>query len=234
MEVIGALILFFSWITSNTIARRYDSMAKGVAAARSTNRLYRTLGAIANSTHGIATLVWQVRNTAERNQRDERTPLAAEIEYMRERFQSTRPSARQVHELAEFLAWNIELAEGVPDDESLGQNAMDMFQAAEELRDQVEEREAAAISELENSRAFVRPEQFEAIPAYAEFWKSEALPEIPGLYKQGIDIANQLERRSLDALDRARKQARIAQRAALVLYAVGTLLILWARLPFPS
>jgi hypothetical protein len=231
MEAIGALVIFFSWIVTNALTQRYNSLKQSLESVQGTFRLYNTLHELRSMINSLALEVIQglpkglnaTRFRAGRHHIDD-------VEAMRENFCLERVSAHQVRELLDFMTQTHGLAKTIGNDTTTSKEVLNQLLEVQELRDRLKELEIHAEEELAQSNSFENKKRFSAIPAYIRFYKQEVLPRVPEFYARIVELSNIAQAKGQEALRRASQHARIARFASLVLYATGTLLIVSSKL----
>ena len=231
MEVLGAMIIFFSWVVTNALTQRYVNLKLSLESSQRSFRLYNTLHELRSMINSLGLEIIQglpkgidaTRFRAGRHHIDD-------VEAMRETFCVERVSAHQVRELIDFIFQTIELADTVRKDSHTSKEIQQELLAVEECRDELQKLESEAETELGRSNSFESHNEFIAIPAYVKFFRDQVLPRVPEFYRRIVELSNQTQEQARMALKRAQLQARVAKYASLALYAAGSLLILTSKL----
>jgi hypothetical protein len=227
ISVAGALVIFFSWAITNTLAQRYSRLKQSVETAESTFRLYTTLYELRGTLHAITQETLYGREAAERSRGDDpgQDPQRAERSRLRRQFSLARLSARQIDELAAFSGQTLEYSNGVGGTSGTAQRIMrvnrEIFAMYEQLRelDEAAERAdrtpTAGLAELRS-----------AVERYDRFVRDNAERTVPGFYQAIVSALNTRRDEGRQQLALARRRSGLATRTALLLYFVGSVLAL--------
>ncbi len=105
MEMIGAFIIFFSWMITNALTQRYNSLKTSVESAQRNFRLYDTLHELRSM---INSLAMEVIQGLPKGRNASRFRAGAhhiqDVDEMRENFCNQAVSAHQVRELLDFMS----------------------------------------------------------------------------------------------------------------------------------
>jgi hypothetical protein len=226
ISVAGALIIFFSWAITNTLVMRYNRIKAATESAQSTFRLYTTLHEQRNQLNSIAMEVIQ-RSEAGMNASifgAGRTgdPLLNEA---RQQYSRDRLSAHQVKELMEFTAEAYSLSRAVGKSSPTSQTIQNILEEVEPVYRKLTEFDRNAARAC-NDQKLSAAEIMRTVKAYSDYYRSEALPQVPGFYQRIVDASNIRRKEASDHLDSAKSQAQRASRAAVILYILGSVLAL--------
>lgn len=233
LSVIGALIIFFSWAVTNTLGQRYSRLKQSVEAADNTFRLYTELHELRASLNSVAMEAVYAREAAERSAREgaeqrrngPENREKAEILDLRRRYSHTQLAAHQIKELMDFASQTLEYSSsvGTKTDTAAKIRALndEIYAVYAEVRDLDR---AAEIANGTPSPAL--PPLKIAIVAYVDHVRRQAIPRVASLYKAIVDSSNQRHDEGRNELARSKRNAARASSTALVLYAIGSALVL--------
>src|SRR5438046_10649475 len=93
ISTLGALIIFFSWVVTNTLGQKYGRVKSSVESGQSTFRLYTTFNELRGSLNSLAMEVLQFKNDTEARISAPEKETESEVDVARESFSLTRISA---------------------------------------------------------------------------------------------------------------------------------------------
>jgi hypothetical protein len=199
-------------------------MKQSVETAESTFRLYSTLHESRDQINSVAMETVYVRNKLDQDARITNSQLP-DIKRMRSEYDQARRSARQIRELMDFTVQTVDFSAGVGTDtkaaRSINVIAGDISKRYEEVRKRDRAAEAQA-SQEDPDVSKLGP----LIEEYVRYVRSEAIPRVRGFFEQITEVSNKRREEGRAQLTRARRNATWASRTALILYIVGSILVL--------
>lgn len=224
ISVIGALIIFFSWIVTNTLGQRYSRLKQSVETADSNFRLYTSLHELRDSLNSVARETIYAREAAERNLRSANDAEESELRVLRRNYSLTQMSAHQIKELMDFAVQTIDYSSSVG-------TATDTSQKIETLKDEIyrvyaKARDLDRAVEIANGPSPSLPSLLQALELYTAYVRNDAIPRVGKLYEGIVDLSNKRHEEGREELAQAKRNAGIAANAALALYLVGSSLAL--------
>lgn len=191
MEAIGGIIIFFSWVLTNTFHQNYMDLKKSLDSAKGTFRLYNTLHELRAMINSVAAEVIQRHpNENEASRFISGKHSNADIEGIKHEFSRTYLSAQQVKELMAFTTEVHALSIATDDASSTHKKIQNIMNQVGELTQRHRQFEQAAENELNRSNTFTDVSQFEAINTYIEVYKREILPQVPKFYTEIAGLSN--------------------------------------------
>ena len=231
MEAIGGIIIFFSWVLTNTFHQNYKDLKQSLESANGTFRLYNTLHELRGMINSVAAEI------IKRNPNDEDASrfkagkhFNEDIESIRADFSMTYLNAQQVKELMAFTAEVNALSLATDDNSATHDKIQKTIREVGELLERHRRLEQAAENEMNISNDFTDPSQFKAIPTYITTYKKEILPKVPGHYSQIVELSNSRSEETSQRLSKLKKRAKWIRYASIIAYIIGTLLIIWSKL----
>jgi len=225
ITVVGALILFFSWVVTNTFGVRYTRLKQSVENAESTFRLYQTLHGLRDQMNSLALEVVQRRDTPDASRFRSGQTGNIEVDAAREKFDLTRLSAHQIKELNDFTGEMSEFSRAVGSDTPASRDVTRLAVEVSELSKNVREKERL-VEELSLNVSADPSQVRSAIDDYVNYVRSTAIPEMPKLFPEAVEASNVRRAEGAEQLARAKANAQRANRTATILYVLGTLLVL--------
>lgn len=225
ISVVGALILFFSWVITNTFGVRYTRLKQSVENAESTFRLYQTLHGLRDQLNSLAMEVVHGRKAADASRFRSGQTGNTEFDAARERFDLTRLSAHQITELNDFAGEMSEFSRAVGSDTSASADIIRIAVEVSEISTKVREKERR-VEELSLSDSSDPSDMRKAIDDYVDYVRNAAIPKMPELFRQAVEASNTRRREGAHQLALAKTNAQRASRVATALYIAGTLLVL--------
>lgn len=226
ISVVGALIIFFSWVITNTFGQRYTRVKAATESAQSTFRLYTTLHEQRNQLNSLAMEVIQ-RSEAGMGASifsagKTTNPVLNEA---RKQFSRDRLSAHQISELMDFTSEVNALSRAVGNEtltsQAIRQILRDVDPIYQKLRT-LETGAEVAINDPDRS-----PEEvMRAVEAYSNYFRLEALPKVPALYQRIVEASNARNREADSRLASAKLLAERSESFAIWIYAIGSILAL--------
>ena len=226
ISVVGALVIFFSWVVTNTLGQRYSRVKTATESAQSTFRLYTTLHEQRNQLNSLAMEVIQ------RGQSGMDASIFSsgrisnpELKQARKQFSLDRLSAHQVKELMDFAAEADALSRAVGNISETSKKIQQILRELDPIYQELTMRERSA------ENAINSPDQppvavMRAVQDYSDYYRLKALPEVPTLYQRVVDAANARQREAVEQLAEAKARADRSSDLAIWLYAIGSLLAL--------
>ena len=223
-SVVGALIIFFSWAVTNTLAQRYTRLKQSVETAEGTFRLYTTLHELRNQQNSLVMEILQIKEEVSRNRQSAQRSNTERHDVLNE-YNRTWLSAHQIKELMDFTAQTSDFSNAV------GTNTQTTHDI-ERIRGDVWELYSAVLQRERLAEAQRREEQPDlrtlrtAVDEYVRYVRRDAVPRVGSLYEAIVNASNKRREEGRAQLERARKNANRATRIALVLYVIGSIFAL--------
>lgn len=231
MEAIGGIIIFFSWVITNTIHQNYKDLKKSLESANGNFRLYNTLHEIRGMVDSVAAeVIKRNPNDMEASRFRSGKHWHEEIERIRNEFDMVNLNARQVKNLMDFTAEVNALSLATDDDTSTHDQVQSMLREVGKLQDAYFELERPAKVELNKSNTFDSPDNFVEIPKYISSYRNHILPLVPDLFRRIVNLSNERKEEAELKLSRLKKRSKIMKYVSMVSYIIGTVLILWNKL----
>ncbi|MDH7447958.1 hypothetical protein [Aquimarina sp. 2201CG14-23] len=231
MEAIGGIIIFLSWVLTNTIHQNFKDLKQSLNSANGTFRLYNTLHEVRSMVNSVAAEVIQ-RNPNDKDASQFRAGKHAnkDIELIRNDFSMTRLNAQQVNELMDFTAEVNALSIALDDENDTHKEIQYTMRGVGDLVERYRKLERAAERELNVSNDFTTLSDFKAIPDYIATYKRDILPQVPEFYPKIIELSNIRNNEASKKLSKLKKRAKLSRYASIIVYIIGTTLIIWSKL----
>jgi hypothetical protein len=226
VSISGALVIFFSWVITNTLGQRYNAIKSTTESAQATFRLYTTLHEQRNQLNSLAMEVIQ-RNDAGSDATMFSAGPARDHERMIavKQFNMDVLVAHQVNELMDFTVETNALSRSAGTSTRASDQIVQVlkevdpiYQKLHELRKTAEQVIADPNSPLQEVKSTTE--------AYRTYLRSEAVPKVPGLYERIVDASNIRRREAEAELKSAKTKAERAAKFAIGVYVFGSLLAL--------
>lgn len=225
VSVIGALIIFFSWVVTNTLAQRYSRLKTSVESAQSTFRLYTKLNELRNSLNSLAMEVVQNKTSIDASSFMPGRMGNPDIDRAQTDFALTRLSAHQIKELMDFTVETHSFSKSVGNTTEASRQVEALLKEIDQLHSRVRDQER----EVEKcwqpaSQSF---DNFQAAAhKYIAFVRNEAIPRVPSLYEKIVNASNLRHKEGRERLAKSKSRADRSSKAALALYLLGSILAL--------
>jgi hypothetical protein len=233
ISILGALIIFFSWVVSNTLKTNYSNLKNAIAGAERDARIYGALDELAGMVNSVASEIVQPKfREREKTAREENTSLSlyriAVNEYSR-----ILLTAYQIRECNQFCMRELSLSQAHAKKtvsaltlEATAQEASTLFSKfsdkqveCEELIKRILEKEDS-VTEEDYQRAT------QLINGFNKFTREDAIPRVVPLYDRAVPAGN-LRRTELSKIEaRLGKYARTFDKLSVWLYIIGSVLAL--------
>jgi hypothetical protein len=232
VSILGAVILFFSWIITNTLQQNYLATKAGAQRAEADARLYQVLRSLRQEVEGVAALVVDLRNGLTSDRRRSQ-PVASPAEQRHDStvlwVDSTNLNARQIDWGYQACAIDAStIAKAVPGNA----NAIEKLEAAcEELRNLQVEKDRL----FDEVRAFLGTRTLtegaeDSIRDLIKAYRDRVLPKFAPALRKSVEAGNVLREQMRSELAMATTRASQASSISFFTYILGTLLVLGGRL----
>ncbi|MBK8040719.1 MAG: hypothetical protein IPK22_26840 [Verrucomicrobiaceae bacterium] len=226
ISVAGALIIFFSWVITNTLGQRYSRMKAATESAQATFRLYTTLHEQRNQLNSVAMEIIQRREAGVNASILGAGKTGDTVtDEARKDYGLTRLSAHQVRELMDFTGETHALSRAVGEQSSASAEIEALLIEVGDLHRNLISREREAETAV-NSPNLDPAKLRETVQSYSEHFRSVALPRVPKLYGRIVDSSNKRAEEASQYLDTAKAQAELAGKISIFLYVIGSCLAL--------
>jgi hypothetical protein len=227
ISVFGALVIFFSWVVTNTLGQRYSRMKQSAETAESTFRLYTTLHELRSSLNSVASETVYGREAAERNQGETRyrDKEEEEIALLRRRYDHTRLSAHQINELMDFANQTLEVSNGIGTSSETAQRIETIYHEIYEVYWRVHELDRV----VQLANATPKPDISKLRPAVEQYdtvVRQIVNDRVPDLFRRIAEASNTRREEGRFHLADTKKNAERAARVGLILYILGSMLAL--------
>jgi ABC-type transporter Mla subunit MlaD len=225
LSVCGALIIFFSWVLTNTRAQTLSRIKQAVESAQSTFRLYTTLHELRDQLNSVAMEVIEGKTSPNATQLASGRTGRRDEDSVRATFDKARLSAHQIKELMDFTAETNSFSRAVgsatPASDEIGRILTEVDHVYTPLRES--ERQVEDL--LHDSRVSLDDAR-EAVKRYNDYVRNTAIPQVPSLYRRVVELSNRRRDEGDRELDTARQKAEFASSVSRILYVFGSVLAL--------
>jgi hypothetical protein len=225
ISVIGALIIFFSWVVTNTLGQHYSRLKQSVETADTTFRLYTTLHELRDSLNSVAMETVSTRDAVEQISKNPQDRERSELASFRRQYSYTRMSAHQIEELMDFANQTLNYSSSIETVTPTSQTVAVLHKDIYSLYARVRELNHAV--ELANTSP--DPQMIplrNAIEHYVTYVEKDAIPRVADLYKAIVNTSNDRRDEGRRELAQSKRKASRAAHTVLLLYAVGSLFAL--------
>lgn len=229
ISAIGALLLFFSWLVTNTLGEQFKSVKNSYDNANATWRLHSRLDSIDSSIQSVSgVLVYVLQDLAQlrfeslsRPDQDKDRATYKSNDLIR-RLAAIEASARQIDWGSAFCALTLEQSAV---DKSRGnwvtslQESCRSIDLLKEQKDQIIARARTSLRSVDNSSAEqgIQTADDELRPLIDEFGS---------LLQLAVKASNERRRELQVALHKAEARAKLAKRFAIGFYVLGSIIVL--------
>lgn len=229
ISAIGALLLFFSWLATNTFGEQFKSAKDSYEKANGTLRLHQKLDSIYSSIQSVGgSAVYMLKDLAQLRfenlsprdrDKDRATYEANDLIW---RFAATETNARQIDWGSAFCALTLEQSAIDKDQGNWATSLREACRSIDLLReqkDQIIARASAALRSDDNSSAELKFQiaQDELRPLMDEFGS---------LLQLVVKASNTRQEELQVALHKAAARAELAKRVAVGFYVIGSIMVL--------
>lgn len=226
ISVTGALIIFFSWVITNTFAQRYNRIKAATETAQATFRLYTTLHEQRNQLNSLAMEVIQRSEAGlDASTFSAGRTTNAKLNQARSQFSRDRLSANQMRELWEFTVETSALSRAVGNVTPTSEQIQQILREVEPLYKKLTTLDRMS-EEAINNPGWPPDKVMQAVQEYSNYFRSEVLPQVPVLYQRIVDASNARRREADDQLATAKVHAERSSRLAIWVYIIGSVLAL--------
>jgi hypothetical protein len=243
LTVVGALILFFNWVISNTLKSRYETLKSRIEQAERDNRIDSQFAEIRESVNGITTEVLKPRGPSVG---DKDVPRS-EIEYWEalNSMAQTQLSATQVNKLHRFCVeeWLLlqssdTTTKAAAEVQACQAEAQRVYKQLSEAFDQVHR----LVNEVHVMNPRTEPEVRRVISAVDKLestYRNDILPKVAPLGERATRASNQRRREIHAEVEQLGWRTKLFSKVALWLYVLGSVVALAGQasdklLPKPS
>jgi predicted nucleic acid-binding Zn-ribbon protein len=228
LSVSGALIIFFSWVVTTALTNRYTQLKQSIEAAKSTSHLYSTLRELRTGLNSLALETVQSKQSGQASGVASARTGDERLDSLRMQFDRARLSSSQINELMDHVLDARALARAtgtesatVSELEALVTRIDPLYTRARTLRKSAED---------ESNRIARGEQQFpaagSAMDGYVNFIRKDAMQQVQELFPRAVAASNAQRVESESILKQARERSELSSTVSLVLYVLGTVLVL--------
>jgi hypothetical protein len=225
ISVVGALIIFFSWMVTNTLGQKYSRLKSSIESAQSTFRLQTKLNELRNSLNSLAMEVVQQKNSSDASIFMPGRTGDSEIDRMRTNFSLTRLSAHQVNELMDFTVETHSFSCSVGTTTEASQKIESLLKEVDQIYSKAIAKEREVETTWQPGTSPLEEKFTVEAQNYIRFIRNEAIPHVPRLYKEIVSASNTRHEQGR-RLTESKRRFEKATKAALWLYVLGSVLAL--------
>ena len=227
LTAVGALVILFSWCTANTIKSKFDALRGALEEAKKSEHLESNFAEIRGCLGGIVAQIIQLRpKYPSFSPEEERYWLAAD------RLTNTQACSVQIDTLAALCSSAMRYSNASKQETSVSKELVRVGLLASALQRELREELEKALRDVD--RVYVmnpKPRHevarvTESARMLEDVFRQKLLPRCFGLHEELVALVN-ARRQQLEVELAAKKRlAQIYSRAAIVLYAMGSVLAL--------
>jgi hypothetical protein len=224
----GALVIFFSWLVSNTLKEAYARRKRAIEEAKVYHQLFQAIRHLQQNIHTVTHELVGPRliDELEKQKPSENGALLAASK----RLLLKRLSAEQLNQLASLAGIALNFSNSIPGatDASISLASLTVQSCDLSSAVSISERRADHILNraLRSEDSGLTESALVAVAEHENFYLKEVLPQIPKLMEEAAAAINKRQEEAEVALLRVKRRAESSSRVALYLYVLGSLLAL--------
>ena len=233
ISIVGALIIFFSWVVNNTLKTNYSNLKNAIASAERDTRLYGALDELAGSVNAIASEVVEPKLRERQERYRDANTIQSLFLATADKLSTALLAAYQIRACEQFCARSLMLS-----------NAHSGKTASARALDAVAKESSALFAEFSIKRGKcediinqirrqgddVKKDEYQvamrSIDDFIQYIREFAIPKVGPFYERAVPATNErrAELRKVEA--QMGKYVRTFDRLSIWLYIVGSVLTL--------
>lgn len=237
ITILGALIIFFSWVINNTLKVNYTNLSTAIKAGEREARLYGTLDEIEGAIQSLASEVVQPKLLERIHAESKKNTARARYKAASSEFDRTMLSAYQIRAINEFCAREATFSQThskqSPSSEIIAKAAIDASKLYSELSEKRKKCQDARMRIYRLNRDVSDREYDEAtavLENFVEFTRKIAIPKVEPIYAMVVPAVNARRRELTEIEAQLKSYAQFFSKFSIILYIVGTLLAITGKI----